>query len=96
MINLNNTFRIVFNFQRTIFQGEIIVYSNSGFPVFSNLYNMYKTKKALRNKFLSTVIWLTEEARTDPDFTFFILYVISSLPFTHVDELVEIVNFLNN
>lgn len=60
LINLTNTFKIVYDFQKSIYCDEVVVTSTSGFPIFGNVYNMFKEKKHLRNKFLNNLIRITE------------------------------------
>jgi hypothetical protein len=95
LINLDSNLRIVYDFQKKIFYDEVVVTNTSGFPIFSQIYNLMRSKKALRNRFLSNMIRITENY-ADPDFNFFIFYILSSLPYTHCDELQEIVNYMND
>ena len=94
LINLTNTFKIVYDFQKSIYCDEVVVTSTSGFPIFGNIYRLFCDKKHLRNKFLNNLIRITEGMQ-DSDYSFFICYVLSSLPYTHCDELTEIINFMN-
>ena len=87
-INLQNSLKEVFSYQKKIFSQRSL--NDSFFP---KLYSLIKPKKLLRARFVSQIIALLEPS--DPCFTEFLCELLTTFPYTTYEELAPIISYVS-
>ncbi|CAG9323816.1 unnamed protein product [Blepharisma stoltei] len=94
LINLQPSLQESYDFQINTFKGTRSFTSQSE-SLYNRLYMLIKDRKTHRNKFLATISKLLEPS-ANPEFTFYLADLLSSLSFTSSEELTIIFEHINS